>query len=83
MGALFSCIGVGVCLVIEIIMLVCAVSISWSRPELGSGVVFQGSCERVKILSFALAFPVNIISTVIIGTSNYVVRIANSLCLVR
>jgi hypothetical protein len=67
-----SIIAVGVCLIVELIMLVCAMTLGKPRGvQNGIGVLFQGKCSKVQRLSTLLAIPLNIIGTILIATSNY------------
>ena len=74
-GVFASIIAVTVCLVAELIMLACAVA--FSKPEgnkHGIGVLYTGGCKNVERSATLLAIPINIISTILVATSNYVMQ---------
>ena len=45
-----------------------------ARPQNGTGMLYQGSCSRVKYLTVVLLLPINIIGTVLLGSSNYIMQ---------
>lgn len=74
-GVLLSIIAVSICLITELIMLVCAMTLN--RPDgdkHGIGVLYVGDCAKVERLTITLAIPLNIIATVLVATSNYVMQ---------
>jgi hypothetical protein len=72
MGVFVSCIGVSLCLMFEVGLLIAAVAIG--RPANGLGLLLEGSCGKVKLCSVLLLLPFNVIGTVMIGCSNYVMQ---------
>ena len=74
-GVFASIIAVTACLVAELIMLACAVA--FNKPEgnkHGIGVPYTGGCKNVERSATLLAIPINIISTILVATSNYVMQ---------
>lgn len=74
-GVFLSIIAITICLVAELIMLVCAMALS--KPEGdkdGIGTLYVGDCARVERINTLLAIPLNIIATVLVATSNYVMQ---------
>jgi hypothetical protein len=74
-GVFASIVAVTTCLIAELIMLVCAVALN--KPEGdkdGIGVLYVGDCAKVERISTILAIPLNIIATVLVATSNYVMQ---------
>lgn len=74
-GVFTSIVAVTTCLIAELIMLVCAVALN--KPEGdkdGIGVLYVGDCAKVERISTILAIPLNIIATVLVATSNYVMQ---------
>jgi len=68
-----SCICVAFCLCLEMILLIAAVSIS--RPGVAAqGILMEGSCANVKKSNIVLLIPINIVATLIISCSNYVMQ---------
>ena len=72
LGTLVSCYAVAVCLLLELGLLTYALLLN--RPRDGLGILYEGRCEKVKRLSILLLLPLNIIGTVLISTSNYVMQ---------
>ena len=72
LGTLVSCFAVATCLVLELALLI--YSIRTNRPRGGLGMLYDGSCAKVKKLSILVLLPLNIIGTVLISTSNYVMQ---------
>jgi len=72
LGTLVSCYAVAVCLLLELGLLTYALLVN--RPRNGLGILYEGHCEKVKRLSILLLLPLNIIGTVLISTSNYVMQ---------
>lgn len=72
LGTPVSCYAVAVCLLLELALLTYA--LVTNRPRNGLGMLYEGHCERVKRLSILLLLPLNIIGTVLISTSNYVMQ---------
>lgn len=75
-GAWVCCIAVALCITIELVLLIWAVSTSIGGR--GSGLLYEGNCDEVKSLALWLLLPLNIAATTLIGTSNYVMQIANA-----
>lgn len=73
MGTLVCLSAVSLCLIVETILLLAALSVSMGG--FGSGLLYKGSCSRVKNLTIWLLFPLNIVATVLISTSNYVMQV--------
>jgi hypothetical protein len=73
MGVVLCCIAVAVCLVIELTLLISALSVSVGG--FGSGLLYRGSCDKVKNMTVWLLLPLNIAATVLISTSNYVMQV--------
>ena len=74
-GVFYSIIAVLLCLIAELIMLGCAVTLNKPQGDKdGIGVLYVGDCAKVKRISTVLAIPLNIIATVLVGTSNYVMQ---------
>ena len=73
MGTLACLCAVSLCLVIEAILLLSALSLSVGA--FGSGLLYKGSCSKVKSLTVWLLLPLNIAATVLISTSNYVMQV--------
>lgn len=73
MGTVACCSAVATCLVIELILLFSALSVSVGG--FGSGLLYQGNCNKVKSLTVWLLFPLNIAATVLISSSNYVMQV--------
>ena len=74
-GVFVSIIAVTACLVAELIMLACAVA--FNKPggnKHGIGVLYTGGCKNVERSATLLAIPINIISTILVATSNYVMQ---------
>lgn len=74
-GVFLSIIAVKMCLAVELIMLVCAMALN--KPEGdkdGIGVLYVGHCAKVEHINTILAIPLNIIATVLVATSNYVMH---------
>lgn len=70
-----SLFAVGLCLVVEIVMLICAFKLQ--DPEKfqdGIGVLYDGNCSEAQRISTLLAIPLNIIATLLVSTSNYVMQ---------
>ncbi|MCJ1428755.1 hypothetical protein MMC29_006666 [Sticta canariensis] len=68
-GVFLSTIAVTICLVAELIMLVCAMALN--KPEGnkdGIGILFVGDCAKVERINILLAIPLNIIATVLVAT---------------
>jgi hypothetical protein len=72
LGTLVSCYAVAVCLLLELALLTYA--LVTNRPRNGLGMLYEGHCAKVKRLSILLLLPLNIIGTVLISTSNYVMQ---------
>ena len=64
------------CVLIEIALLVVAVKLN--SPQNGLGTMYHGSCARVKNLSNYLLIPLNILGTITLSSSNYVMQILNA-----
>jgi hypothetical protein len=71
-GTLMSCCAVATCLVLELALLIYSVRVN--QPRRGLGMLYEGNCDKVKKLSILLLLPMNIIGTVLISTSNYVMQ---------
>lgn len=70
-----SIIAVTICLVAELIMLVCAVVLNKPQGnQHGVGVLYVGSCAKVERMITILAIPINILATILVATSNYVMQ---------
>ena len=72
LGTLVSCYAVAICLLLELVLLTYA--LLQNRPRNGLGMLYEGNCEKVKRLSILLLLPLNLIGTVLISTSNYVMQ---------
>ena len=73
-GLLASTISIAICLVAEAVFLVVALKLN----DPAESVLYQGSCNRVKNLTTYLLIPMNVLGTVTIGSSNYVMQILNA-----
>ena len=74
-GVFLSIIAITICLVAELIMLVCSMALN--RPEGdkdGIGILFVGDCAKGEPIYTLLAIPLNIIATVLVVTSNCVMQ---------
>ncbi len=71
-GVRASCIGVAICLAIEIILM--AVVLKLGIPDGGLGTLYKGDCNYVRNLIIYLLIPLNVIGTISIGSSNYVMQ---------
>jgi hypothetical protein len=72
LGLLVTFISVALCLCIEVALL--AAGVVMARPQNGTGMLYQGSCSRVRYLTIALLLPLNMIGTVLLGASNYIMQ---------
>jgi hypothetical protein len=72
LGLLLTFISVALCLCIEVALLTTGVVVA--RPQNGTGILYQGSCSRVKYLTVVLLLPINMIGTVLAGASNYLMQ---------
>lgn len=72
-GTLVCCCAVLICIIIEIVLLVWAAKTSVGGG--GSGLLYQGKCDRVRSMAVWLLLPLNIAATVLIGTSNYIMQV--------
>lgn len=69
-GTWVCCGGVVLCIITELVLLI------WlTKTSIGAGILYEGSCDKVKNLSIWLLLPLNIAATVLIGTSNYVMQV--------
>lgn len=73
MGTVVCLSAVASCLVVEFVLLLSALSVS--EGGFGSGLLYKGSCSKVKSLTVWLLFPLNIVATVLISSSNYVMQV--------
>jgi hypothetical protein len=74
-GVFVSIIAVTTCLVVELIMLACAMALNKPEGDKGGiGVLYAGDCAKVERINTILAIPLNIIATVLVATSNYVMQ---------
>lgn len=71
-GLLAATISLAICVVVELVLLIVALKLS--SPVSGLGTLYFGSCDRVKKLSDYLLIVLNVIGTITIGTSNYVMQ---------
>ena len=79
MGALLNLILLTTCLVVEVVML--TVAIVLDRKDSGSwldGVIYAGSCTTTKRWITPIALLVNIVATITIGSSNYMMQCASA-----
>ena len=73
-GGVLACVVlVACCVLIEIALLVVAIKL-----ENGLGTLYHGSCARVKNLSNYLLIPLNVLGTITLSSSNYVMQILNA-----
>lgn len=72
-GTLLCCFAVFACLVVELILLFSALSVSVGG--FGSSLLYRGSCDKVKSLTVWLLFPLNVVATVLISCSHYVMQV--------
>ena len=72
-GTRVCCCAVVCCIIIEAVLLIWAVKTSVGGA--GSGLLYEGNCEKVKSMAVWLLLPLNIAATVLIGTSNYVMQV--------
>lgn len=49
-----------------------------ARPENGLRVLYEGNCERARTLNSGLHILINILSTALIGASNYTMQVLGS-----
>jgi hypothetical protein len=74
-GVFVSIIAVTICLVAELIMLICAMTLNKAGGDKnGIGVLYVGDCAKVERINTILAIPLNVIATVLVATSNYVMQ---------
>ena len=73
MGTIACLFAASLCLVIEAVLLLSALSLSVGT--FGSGLLYKGSCNHVKSLTVWLLLPLNIAATVLISISNYVMQV--------
>jgi hypothetical protein len=67
------------CLVVELIMLVVSVSLDKDRnTALRDGVLFDGDCDTAKSYNTFLSLPINIVGTLILAISNYLMQCLSS-----
>jgi hypothetical protein len=71
-GIRMCCFAVGICLITESTLLVWALISDIGPP--GSGLLYQGKCGKVKTTTICLLLPLNIVATILISTSNYVMQ---------
>ncbi|EXJ79752.1 hypothetical protein A1O3_08035 [Capronia epimyces CBS 606.96] len=64
------------CLIIEVVLLVGF--IIRDHKVTGHGVIFEGSCQKVKHLNVLLLVPLNVVGTFLISGSNYVMQCLNA-----
>jgi hypothetical protein len=70
-----SLLAVSLCLILELVMLICAFELQ--KPgdyQDGIGVLYRGDCSKAQRISILLAIPLNIIATLLLSTSNYVMQ---------
>jgi hypothetical protein len=76
-GGVLACVVlVACCVLIEIALLVVAVKLN--SPQNGLGTLYRGSCARVKNLSNCLPIPLNVLGTITLSSSNYVMQTLNA-----
>jgi hypothetical protein len=75
-GVLACAVLVACCVLIEIALLVVAVKLN--SPQNGLGTLYRGSCARVKNLSNYLLIPLNVLGTITLSSSNYVMQTLNA-----
>ena len=68
-GSLVACWEVGICLTLNLIFLICALAVS--HPQDGIGILFEGSCPKVKNIDTWLHVLLNGLATALLGASNY------------
>ena len=68
-GALLSCIAVFTVLLINISVLIW--TLSNSDMVQGTGTLYKGNCARTKSLNTWLQLVINVLSTILLGASNY------------
>ncbi|KIW28239.1 uncharacterized protein PV07_07918 [Cladophialophora immunda] len=74
-GVFLSTMAVVACLVAELVMLACAMSLNKPQGNKHNiGVLYVGDCAKVERINTLLAIPLNIIATVLVATSNYVMQ---------
>jgi hypothetical protein len=73
MGTMLCCCAVVICIIVEAALLIWAAKMSIGGTE--SGLLYQGSCAKVKSMALWLLLPLNIAGTVLIGTSNYLMQV--------
>ena len=71
-GVHASFIGVAICLTIELIFMIIVFRLG--VPEDGLGTLYEGDCNHVRNLIIYLLIPLNIVGTISIGSSNYVMQ---------
>ena len=76
MGLLVSCIAVGVCLLINTMFTIYAVSVDHAPG--GIGTLFTGSCDEVKKLDIWIHVCLNILGIALLGASNYTMQCLSS-----
>ena len=74
-GVFLSVVAVTLCLAVELILLVCALALNKPQGNRdGIGVLYVGDCKKVERINIILAIPLNMIATVLVATSNYVMQ---------
>ncbi|KAJ9613924.1 hypothetical protein H2200_002060 [Cladophialophora chaetospira] len=74
-GVFISLVAVTICLLAELVMLICAMTLNLPQGDKdGIGLLYVGNCAKVERINTLLAIPLNIIATVLVATSNYVMQ---------
>ena len=60
-GVFISITAVAICLIVELIMLACAMTLNKAEGDkIGIGVLFTGDCQKVERITTFLAVPLNV-----------------------
>jgi hypothetical protein len=73
MGTRLCCFAVLACLIVEAVILTWMLA-STVGGKTGSDLLYEGNCEKVKSMAVWLLLPLNIVATILISTSNYVMQ---------
>ncbi len=71
-GIFLSSIIIGVCLLAESVLLIWG--LATGGPSGGQGIIYEGDCRAAKDFTNVLAVLLNILGSVLIGTSNYTMQ---------
>ena len=76
MGSLMSIYVVGICLLINLFFMIFAATVAHTFG--GIGTLFTGNCDEVKTLDRWLHFIINMLGSILMGTSNYNMQFLSS-----